>query len=120
MVELQTEPLAQIRERLLRSRIVREQRLAVQDGPPLRALAGETLTPLVEDVRELCSVARVLKMQRVEKIIVLGAGDEFAEHLRAIRREREFLDEADLILRPRTDGQDERGDEGDCRGEGVA
>ena len=120
MVELQTEPLAQIRERLLRSRIVREQRLAVQDDPPLRALAGETLAPLVEDVRELCSVARVLKMQRVEKIIVLGAGDEFAEHLRAIRREREFLDEADLILRPRTDGQDERGDEGDCRGEGVA
>ena len=120
MVELQTEPLAQIRERLLRSRIVREQCLAVQDGPPLRALAGETLTPLVEDVRELRSVARVLKMQRVEKIIVLGAGDELAEHLCAIRSECELFDEPNLILRPRTDGQDERGNEGDGRGEGSA
>ena len=107
MVELQTEPLAQIRERLLRSRIVREQRLAVQDGPPLRALAGETLTPLVEDVRELCSVARVLKMQRVEKIIVLGAGDEFAEDFLALRRECEFFNIADFIIRPRERGEDD-------------
>ena len=46
-------------------------------------------------------------MQRVEEIVILAAGNEFAEDLRAIRREREFLDEPDLILRPRTDGKDE-------------
>ena len=34
----------------------------------------------------------------MEKIIVLGAGDELREHRRAVFREREFFDEADFVF----------------------
>ena len=113
VVELQAEPLAQKFQRLLRVCVVAQHRLAVLDDLPPTGIP-EALLPLRHDVCELRRIARILEMQGVVKIIVLRAGDEFAEHLCAVWREREFLDEAGLILRPGADGQDQRGDEREC------
>jgi hypothetical protein len=78
--------------------VVADQRLAILDDPPLRGI-GEALRPLLEDRGELRSLRGVLIVQRMEKVILLRAGNELLEHRVAIRGEREFFDEADFVFR---------------------
>ena len=54
--------------------------------------------PLREQGIEFLRLARLLVMQGVEEIIVLGAGDEFLEDGGPVGGEREFFQEANFLL----------------------
>ena len=101
------ETLLQIPQCLLRCRIVCQQRLAIHDDPPPCVLIRKTLLPQLQNLRQLRRIPRVLVVQRVEVIIVLAAGDEFAEDFLALRRECEFFNIADFIIPPRERGEDD-------------
>ena len=107
VVELQIQPLAQKLQRRLRVGVVAEQRLAVLDHAPLLRVR-EALRPRVHQRRQLRLLLRVLKMERGEKVELLAPRNELPQHCLPVRREREFLDEADLIFpaRQRREGED--------------
>ena len=100
VIEVQAQPLFQVRQRPLRILVVVEQRPTIQYRPATLAFIRKPLRPLRENLRQFGLVAHVLIMQRVEKIIVFGARHQLAEHLRAIRSQRELFDETDFVFRP--------------------
>ena len=108
----------QIVERLLRRRVVIEQRLAVLDDPSARILIGKPLPPLVHELLEFPLVAAALIVQAVEKIIILAAGTQLAKRLLAVRRQRKPLDETDLVFRPRRRRVTQTGGQRGCRNQG--
>ena len=117
MVELHIQPLAQELQRRLRVRVIGEQRRAILDDLPPLALR-KALRPLVHDLRELRRLLRILEMERAVEVVVLRAGHELREHRRAIRREGELFDEADLVFAEGgRDEEDERGEEFEFHGD---
>jgi len=97
VVELQPQLLADVFQRCLRIAVVIKQRL-----PPFDHLARrgflETLLPLTHHLVELLALPAVLVMQRVVVVKILGPRDQLRQRLPAVRRQREILDEPDLLL----------------------
>ena len=109
VVELKVQPLAQELQRRLRISVITQQGRAIFDDAPAPGIRI-ALRPLLEKCGEFRGLPRILIMQRAEEIIVLRPGHELIEHRLAVRREGEFLDEADFIFRTRGKRSEQHGD----------
>ena len=95
VVELQAQPFAQMAEGPLGIRAVGQERLPVLKHPALFGV-GKALRPLGHRRRELLGLSRRLLVQRVEKVVVLGARHQLTEHRLPVGSQCEGLDESDV------------------------
>ena len=99
MVQLQPQPIAQVLEGFLRIRAVGQECFTVLEQLALLGIR-EARGPLGERLRKFLLLSRGLVVQRVEKVIVLGARHELPQGGFAIRSQREGFNVAEVGVGP--------------------
>ena len=99
MVELQSQPIAQVLEGFLRIRAVSQERFTVLEHWALLRIR-EACGPLGEHLGKFLLLPGGLVVQRVEKVIVLGAGHELSQGGLAIGSQRKGFNEAEVGVGP--------------------
>ena len=95
MVELQPQPIAQVLEGFLRIRAVGQECLTVLEQLALFGI-WEARGPLGQRLGKFLLLPRGLVVQRVEKVVVLGAGYELPQGGFAVGGQSEGLDKAEV------------------------
>ena len=110
MVQLQPQPIAQVLEGFLRIRAVGQECFTVLEQLTLLGIRGAR-GPLGERLKKFLPLPRGLVVQRVEKVIVLGARHELPQGGFAIRSQREGFNEAEVGVGPDSQRSGQRSDQ---------